>query len=129
MGGSFRRWGFVAALALARVAFGFQFQSVASLGPELIARFRLDYAAMGTLIGLYMLPGIVVALPGGLLGRRFGERIVVGGGLALMALGSAWAGMATGPGRHWAGPGRRRRRGGDADRHAGRDDQRPLHRA
>lgn len=98
MGGSFRRWGFVAALALARVAFGFQFQSVASLGPELIARFQLDYAAMGTLIGLYMLPGIVVALPGGLLGRRFGERIVVGGGLALMALGSAWAGMATGPG-------------------------------
>lgn len=87
----------MAALALARVAFGFQFQSVASLGPELIERFRLDYAAMGTLIGLYMLPGIVVALPGGLLGRRYGERIVVGGGLALMALGSVWAAMATGP--------------------------------
>jgi hypothetical protein len=29
----------------------------------------MDYAALGTLIGLYMLPGLVLALPGGVLGR------------------------------------------------------------
>ena len=44
-----------------------------------------------------MLPGVFVALPLGLLGRRFGDRLVLGAGLALMALGalvSFWAGTA-----------------------------------
>jgi len=44
-----------------------------------------------------MAPGILVALPGGFLGRRFGERPVVGVGLSLMALGGAVAALATGP--------------------------------
>ncbi len=84
-----RRWGLVAAVSLSRMAFGYQFQSLASLGPELLERFGLGYADLGGLIGLYMAPGILVALPGGLLGRRYGERLVVGGGLALMTLGAA----------------------------------------
>lgn len=82
---------FVAALSLARGAFGFQFQSVANMGPELSARFGMDYTALGALVGAYMLPGIVAALPEGMLGRRFGERPVVGAGLALMAVGSVVA--------------------------------------
>ncbi len=90
-------WGFVAALALARMAFGFQFQSVASLGPELTARFGLEYAALGTLIGLFMLPGVFVALPGGLLGRRFGARALVGVGLGLMTLGGVVGAVAFTP--------------------------------
>ena len=105
-----RRWALVAAISLARVAFGYQFQSLASLGPELLARFGLGYAQLGTLIGLYMAPGILVALPGGLLGRRFGERLVVGGGLLLMLLGSLACAVAGGPagigaGRALAGAG------------------------
>ncbi len=105
-----RRWALVAAISLARVAFGYQFQSLASLGPELLARFGLGYAQLGTLIGLYMAPGILVALPGGLLGRRFGERLVVGGGLLLMLLGSWACAVAGGPagigaGRALAGAG------------------------
>jgi len=92
------RWGFVAALTLARVAFGYQFQSLASMAPELMGQFQLDYAALGSLIGLYMAPGIVVALPGGLLGRRFGERLVVGAGLLLMLGGGAVSWLASGPG-------------------------------
>lgn len=92
-----RQWGFVAALAVGRVAFGYQFQTVASAGPELVAAFGLEYAALGGLIGLYMAPGILMALPGGLLGRRYGERLVVGGGLALMALGSLASAGAAGP--------------------------------
>lgn len=107
---SARRWGFVAALALARVAFGYQFQSLASVGPELMAEFNLDYAGLGALIGLYLAPGIVVALPGGLLGRRYGERWIVAGGLGLMVLGSAaaafaWAPAGIGAGRMLAGGG------------------------
>ncbi len=87
----------VAALAVGRLAFGFQFQSLAALGPELVARYGLDYAALGTLIGLYMAPGILVALPGGLLGRRYGERLLVGAGFLLMTAGAAVAAMSAGP--------------------------------
>jgi MFS family permease len=94
---AFLRWGFVAALTLARIAFGYQFQSLASMGPELMAQFQLAYATLGTLIGLYMAPGIFVALPGGMLGRRFGERVVVGIGLGLMTAGALVAAAAAGP--------------------------------
>jgi MFS family permease len=92
-----RRWALVAAVSLSRVAFGYQFQSLASLGPELLERFGLGYAELGGLIGLYMAPGVLIALPGGLLGRRYGERLVVGGGLALMTLGAAACAWASGP--------------------------------
>ena len=65
-----RRWALVAAVFLARMAFGYQFQSLASLGPELVERFGLGYAELGGLIGLYMAPGVLAALSCGLLGRR-----------------------------------------------------------
>ena len=45
-----------------------QFQTVASTGPFLIDALAIDFASLGLLIGLYMLPGIVIALPGGMLG-------------------------------------------------------------
>ncbi len=83
-----RAWVILAALVLARVGFGFQFQVVATLGPPLMSRFGIDYATLGSLIGAYMLPGIFVALPLGLLGRRFGDRVVLGGGMALMTIGA-----------------------------------------
>jgi MFS family permease len=82
-----RPWVILTALLLARVGFGYQFQTVASLGPGLIARLHLSYASFGSLIGVYMLSGAFVALPLGLLGRRFGDRAVLGTGLALMAAG------------------------------------------
>jgi len=105
-----RRWALVTAVALGRVAFGYQFQTMASLGPELVSVFGLDYAHLGSLIGAYMAPGILVALPGGLLGRRYGERAVVGTGLALMVAGSLVSAAAGGPqgigaGRALAGAG------------------------
>jgi MFS family permease len=77
----------LAAIVLARVGFGFQFQQVATLGPVLMPRFHLDYATLGSLIGVYMLPGVFVALPAGMLGRRLGDGPVLGAGLVLMALG------------------------------------------
>lgn len=84
----FRTVGFVAALFLTRVAFGFQFQAVATMAPDLAARFGLPYAALGALVGAYMLPGVFAALPGGMLGRRFGDRVVIGAGLVLMTAGN-----------------------------------------
>ncbi len=105
-----RSWMILASLALARIAFGYQFQTVASLGTELVRRFGLSYAQLGGLIGAYMLLGTFVALPLGLLGRRFGDRWVLGVGLALMTGGacvSGWADTAAGiaAGRTIAGVG------------------------
>ena len=89
------RWLMLAVLFLARTAMALQFQTVASVGPFLMRRaLAIDFAALGALIGLYMLPGIVIALPGGLLGQRFGAKRVLLVGLALMAVGGALMGFA-----------------------------------
>jgi MFS family permease len=87
-----KRWWILAVLFLARTAMGFQFQSIGSLSPFLMEAMLLDFAMLGTLIGLFKLPGIVVALPGGWLGRRFGDKTMVAVGLLLMAVGGALVG-------------------------------------
>src|SRR5437879_3859717 len=66
---------------------GYQFQSVASVGPLLVPELGLAWAQLGTLIGVYMLPGAFFALPGGMLGQRLGERRTVVASLALMVAG------------------------------------------
>ena len=91
-----RAWVILAALLLGRIGFGYEYQAVASLGPGLIARLHLNYARFGSLIGVYMLSGAFVALPLGLLGRRFGDRTVLGIGLALMAAGQVVCALAPG---------------------------------
>ena len=88
------RWRALALLTLARASMGFQFQSAASVAPFLAREFGLDNAQIGMLVGLYLLPGIAVALPGGMLGARFGDRRVVLFGLALMSAGGAWLALA-----------------------------------
>ena len=100
----------LAAVALARIGFGYQYQTVATLGPDLMERFQLDYAGLGTLIGAFMLLGGFLALPLGLLARRIGDRLVLGCGLLLMVLGPAVSALAAGPtgigvGRSLAGAG------------------------
>jgi predicted MFS family arabinose efflux permease len=90
------KWRALLVLTAARTSLGFQFQSVASVSPMLVQELGLDGADLGGLIGLYFLPGLVLALPGGALGRRFGDRRVVVAGLLLMALGGLVASLATG---------------------------------
>ena len=82
----------LAVLTTSRLALGFQFQSVGSTAPFLVADLGIDYATVGFLIGLYLLPGVVVALPGGFLGRRFGDKQVAGTGLLLMFVGGILVG-------------------------------------
>lgn len=82
-----QRWRVLAALSLARVSMGFQFQSVASAAPLLSANLGFDQAQIGWLVGLYMLPGVALALPGGMLGARYGDKRIVLVGLLLMVLG------------------------------------------
>lgn len=87
------RWIMLAVLFLARTAMALQFQTVASTGPFLIGALAIDFASLGLLIGLYMLPGVVIALPGGMLGQRFGAKRVVLAGLAMMAIGGVMMGL------------------------------------
>ncbi len=91
-GGLRNRWIMLAVLTTARLAMGFQFQSVGSTSPFLVADLGIDYASVGFLIGLYLLPGVVLALPGGFLGRRFGDKRVVVAGLLLMFIGGILVG-------------------------------------
>jgi MFS family permease len=93
-----RPWLILAAVALARIGFGYQYQTVASLGPQLMHLFQFDYATLGTLIGAFMLFGAFLALPLGLLGRRFGDRLVLGAGLLLMVVGPLISTFSDGPG-------------------------------
>jgi MFS family permease len=81
------RWVMLLVIFLTRTSLGFQFQSIAALTPFLVAGFDLSYAEVGLLMGLFMLPGVVLALPGGLLGQRFGSFRVVIAGLGLLIAG------------------------------------------
>jgi MFS family permease len=81
------RWLMLAVLTFARTAMGFQFQSVAALSASLLRQFDLSFAALGTLIGLYLLPGIAAALPGGMLAQRYGDKRIACLGLAAMSVG------------------------------------------
>jgi predicted MFS family arabinose efflux permease len=90
-------WGILIAIAFARFAFGYQVQTIASLAPDLAATFHLSFTAIGSLVGAYLLPGIVTALGFGFLAQVIGDRALLGGGIAVMALGSAGAALAAGP--------------------------------
>ena len=86
-------WGVALAIGLSRIAFGFQLQTIASLGPDLARAYGLDYAALGTLVGIYMAAGVVVALPAGFAARRFGDYPLAVVGFSLMVLGSVVASL------------------------------------
>jgi predicted MFS family arabinose efflux permease len=81
------RWLILAALTFARTVMGIQFQSVVAVAPPLMASFHLNYAEFGSLIGLYLFPGVAVALPSGVLAQRFSDKSVVAAGLAAMTFG------------------------------------------
>ncbi len=81
------RWSILALLFSIRVTMAFQYQAVAALSPFVMTKFGVGLADIGLLIGLYVSPGIVIALPGGAIGRRFGDKQTVAFGLVLMLAG------------------------------------------
>ena len=81
------RWGILAVLFLVRLAMPLQFQSVGAVAPLLGANFGMSLADIGLLIGLYFTPGVALALLGGGLGQRLGDKQTVFAGLMLMLIG------------------------------------------
>ena len=86
------RWGILAILFIVRAIMAIQYQSVAGLAPLLQRDLGLDLTDVGILIGLYMAPGMILALPGGAIGRKLGDKTGVLLGLALMVAGGALMG-------------------------------------
>lgn len=83
------RWRILMLLFAVRAVMAIQFQTVGALSPVFGAAYGVSLADIGLLIGLYSAPGLLIAWPGGALGRRFGDARMVIGGLLLMAAGGA----------------------------------------
>ncbi|MGX8010885.1 MFS transporter [Mesorhizobium sp. ORM8.1] len=81
------RWTILAVLFVARAAIAFQFQSVAAVAPQLCQSLGTSLAGIGVLIGLYFVPGAMLALPGGAFGRRYGDKGTVLAGMLMMLAG------------------------------------------
>lgn len=82
------RWAILAILFVVRLTIAFQFQSVAAVAPLLEKTFGVGLADIGILIGLYFTPGLVLALPGGAIGRTLGDKPTTIAALLLMTVGS-----------------------------------------
>jgi MFS family permease len=93
----------LAVLFFARTAMAFQFQSVGALSPLIIEGYGVSLADIGLLIGLYLAPGVVVAIPGGAIAGRFGDKRIVGISMFLMLIGGALISWGTGWGSLVAG--------------------------
>ena len=78
----------LAVLFLARTCLALTFQGLGTVAPLAGPALGLDHAAMGELMGLYWLPGIVLALPAGLLAQRFGPKRLAITSLMVTAAGS-----------------------------------------
>ncbi|MCH9047228.1 MAG: MFS transporter, partial [SAR324 cluster bacterium] len=82
------RWAVLALLFFARLSIPVQFQSIPPLVTFLVEDWGVTSTQVGVLIGLYMAPGVLLSLPGGLLGNRFGDKPILVASLALMVLGA-----------------------------------------
>jgi MFS family permease len=94
-----QRWNVLILLFIVRLSMAFQFQSVASMSPAMMKEYGVGLGDIGFLISLYLAPGLAFALPGGEIGRRFGDKRVVLFGLALMTAGGL--AMALAPTLQW----------------------------
>jgi len=93
------RWLVLALLFVCRTGLGFQFQTLSSLAEPLVVQLGFSQAEIGTLIGLFMLPGLVLAVPAGYVGRYVSDRTLVAAGLLTLGVGGAIASAAGGFGQ------------------------------
>lgn len=89
-----RRWLILAILFIARFALGFLFQSAGSVTPFVVSELGVDFASVGMLVGVFLLPGVVISVPSGYLSRNFGDKGAVAAGMALMIAGGILSGVA-----------------------------------
>lgn len=93
------RWTVLTLLFFVRTGMGFQYQTPAALGTLMQSHYSVALDQIGLLIGIYFVTGMGLAIPTAALGSLVNEKRAVSIGLALMALGGLWAGLAEG----WVG--------------------------
>ena len=98
------RWIILFLLFAVRTVMAFQFQSVASLSPFIMESLAITLTDIGVLIGLYLGPGIIVAVVGGAVASWFGDKRTVIASLAFMVVGGVMVAYASTLG--WAIAGR-----------------------
>ncbi|MFT6933167.1 MAG: MFS family permease [Paracoccaceae bacterium] len=98
------RWAILIVLFFARMTMGFQFQSLAALSPLVIESYAVSLADIGFMIGLYLAPGVIVAIPGGAIATRFGDKRIIILSMLLMMIGAAL--VSFGPNWGWFTAGR-----------------------
>jgi MFS family permease len=98
------RWIILIVLFFARAVMAFQYQSVAALSPFIMDSLAITLADIGLLIGLYLGPGIIVAVAGGAVASFFGDKRTVVASLGLMVVGGVMVAYASSLG--WAVAGR-----------------------
>lgn len=84
-----RRWLMLALCFATRVGLGFQFQTLGSVADPLAREMHFTFSEIGTLIGLFFVPGLVLSLPAGVAGRWASDRMLIASGLLALALGGA----------------------------------------
>lgn len=93
------RWTVLTLLFFVRTGMGFQYQTPAALGTLMQSHYSVALDQIGLLIGIYFVTGMGLAIPTAALGSLVNEKRAVSVGLALMAVGGLWAGLAQG----WGG--------------------------
>src|SRR5579871_2748909 len=83
-----RRW----AVPFLSTLFAMLTLQMSSLGfspllPAIQKDFGASYSQIGLFTGLYGIMALLVSYPAGLLAKRFGEKLVLSGGLAIVAVG------------------------------------------
>jgi predicted MFS family arabinose efflux permease len=80
------RWTVLTIAFLARVGIGFQFISVAALMPQMQAELQLSLSEIGVLLGIFMVAGVFLSLPGAMIANRLGDRFTLQLGLSALVL-------------------------------------------
>ncbi len=89
------RWLVLAIMICARTGVGFQFIAIATLMPQLRAELQLNYTQIGLLLGVFMIAGVFLSLPSGMIADHLGSRRTLQAGLASLVLGSIIMGGST----------------------------------
>ena len=82
------RWWILFLVHLSVLAFALNLQMVPPLLPKLISEIGLTHTQVGVLMGLFTLPGIFLAIPGGKVSDTIGPRSVALWSLALLTVGA-----------------------------------------
>lgn len=90
------RWIMLLILFVVRLAMGFQFQLVASISSHLVGELGLSYAEIGSLVGLFLLPGIAISIPSGVMTRTMTDKALLTAGALAMIVGALVMGFGTG---------------------------------